>query len=164
MKHDPRRGYRITLLFLAASIWAAWGQVLAAIDYEHQRITIAITQEPPNLDSSRTTDLVSFRILGHVNEGLVRYDRRGRIAPGVAESWLATEDGIRFRLRTDAKWSDVLEGEGVPVEAPQDIVAGTNGVERRRTGNVAPVAVLVHPISPHLIRIGIGCGVRIVAV
>ena len=90
--------YRTTLLVFAAA-FACWGQVLAAVDYDQQHITIAITQEPPNLDSSRTTDLVSFRILGHVNEGLVRYDRRGRIAPGVASSWQVTDDGITYKLR-----------------------------------------------------------------
>ena len=136
MKHDPRRGYRIALLFLAALIWAAWGQVLAAIDYEHQRITIAITQEPPNLDSSRTTDLVSFRILGHVNEGLVRYDRRGRIAPGVAESWQATEDGIRFRLRTDAKWSD-----GTRIVADDFVYAWRLLVDPDRASPYAAIAI-----------------------
>ncbi len=136
MKHDPRRGYRIALGFLAASIWAAWGQVLAAIDYEHQRITIAITQEPPNLDSSRTTDLVSFRILGHVNEGLVRYDRRGRIAPGVAESWQSTEDGIRFRLRTDAKWSD-----GTRIVADDFVYAWRLLVDPDRASPYAAIAI-----------------------
>ena len=78
LKKATRHLYR-ALVFAAAL--ACWGQVLAAVDYDRQNITIAITQEPPNLDSSRTTDLVSFRILGHVNEGLVRYDRRGRVAP-----------------------------------------------------------------------------------
>ncbi|MFT6751101.1 MAG: ABC-type oligopeptide transport system substrate-binding subunit, partial [Candidatus Azotimanducaceae bacterium] len=60
----------------------------AAVDYEKQSITIALTQEPPSLDTTRTTDLVSFFILGHVNEGLIRYDKRGRLSPGVASSWV----------------------------------------------------------------------------
>lgn len=77
-----------------------------AVDYDTQSITIALLQEPPNLDSTRTTDLVSFFVIGHVNEGLVRYDRRGRLVPGVAASWDVTPDAITFRLRDDARWSD----------------------------------------------------------
>tara|TARA_E500000331_G_scaffold68574_1_gene63267 strand:+ start:7181 stop:8782 length:1602 start_codon:yes stop_codon:yes gene_type:complete len=127
--------YRTTLLVFAAA-FACWGQVLAAVDYDQQHITIAITQEPPNLDSSRTTDLVSFRILGHVNEGLVRYDRRGRIAPGVASSWQVTDDGITYKLRRNAKWSD-----GSPVVADDFVYAWQLLVDPGRASPYAAIAI-----------------------
>jgi oligopeptide transport system substrate-binding protein len=82
---------------------AVYGQ---AVDFERQTITVALTQEPPMLNSIRSTDLVSFFILGHTNEGLLRYDSRGRLVPGVAESWKVYPDRLEFRLRSDAHWSD----------------------------------------------------------
>ena len=77
-----------------------------AVNFERQAITIALTQEPPNLNSIQMTDLLSNFVIGHVNEGLLRYGRRGRLVPGVAESWEASETKISFRLRQDARWSD----------------------------------------------------------
>ena len=58
-----------------------------AVNFERQAITIALTQEPPNLNSIRMTDLLGNFIIGNVNDGLLRYDRTGRLAPGVGESW-----------------------------------------------------------------------------
>jgi oligopeptide transport system substrate-binding protein len=78
----------------------------AAVDSTRQTITIALTQEPPNLDATQSTDIVSFFVLGHVNEGLVRYDRRGRIVPAVASEWVVEDSHIDFTLRDDARWSD----------------------------------------------------------
>ena len=71
----------------------------ASIDLERQSVTIALTQEPPNLNSLQTVDLVSFFVLGHVTEGLVRYDRRGKLAPGIATDWVQKDRTIRFNLR-----------------------------------------------------------------
>lgn len=111
----------------------------AAVDFERQAITIALTQEPPNLNSIRMTDLLSYFILGHVNEGLLRYDRRGRIAPGVAESWKTTATKMTFRLRQDAKWSD-----GTSVTA-QDFVFAWRQVNDPEVA--APFAAIMHPLK-----------------
>ncbi len=78
----------------------------ASIDLERQSVTIALTQEPPNLNSLQTVDLVSFFVLGHVTEGLVRYDRRGKLVPGIATDWVQKDRTIRFNLRKNARWSD----------------------------------------------------------
>ncbi|MBV1878377.1 MAG: peptide ABC transporter substrate-binding protein [Pseudomonadales bacterium] len=91
----------ILLLWLISSDIKA-----AAVDFNQQSINIALTQEPPNLNTARTTDLVSFFVLGHVNEGLVRYDKRGRISAGVAESWQISGNKMIFKLRRNARWSD----------------------------------------------------------
>lgn len=133
----PRILHLVPILKLATLLtMSIWGQVLAAVDHEQQHITIAITQEPPNLDSSRTTDLVSFRILGHVNEGLVRYDRRGAIVPGVAESWRVTDNGITFYLRANARWSD-----GRAVVADDFVYAWRLLVDPRRASPYAAIAI-----------------------
>ncbi|MFT5792887.1 MAG: oligopeptide transport system substrate-binding protein [Candidatus Azotimanducaceae bacterium] len=81
----------------------------AAVDSTQQTITIALTQEPPSLNATQSTDVVSFFVLGHVNEGLVRYDRRGRVVPAGANDWVAEDNHIDFTLRDDARWSDGSE-------------------------------------------------------
>ena len=92
----------ISLILLATS----FGVYSASVDFDRQSVTIALTQEPPNLNSLQAVDLVSFFVLGHVSEGLVRYDRRGRLSPGIATDWVQKDGSIRFNLRKTARWSD----------------------------------------------------------
>ncbi len=93
-------------IFLPFSLLVTLTVSAEAVNFERQAITIALTQEPPNLNGTRTTDLVSFFVLGHVNKGLVRYDRHGQLSPGVAAKWEVTSQNITFQLREDARWSD----------------------------------------------------------
>lgn len=63
--------------------------------------------DPESLDSHKTSTVVEGDILLDLFEGLVTYDARGSIIPGVAESWSASADGLTytFKLR-DTKWSN----------------------------------------------------------
>ena len=88
----------------------------SAIDVENNSITIALREEPPQLDAGRATDGSSMVVLAHVMEGLIAYDIDDQLTPGVAERWEIREDGATFWLREDSYWSD-----GVPVTA-QDFV------------------------------------------
>ena len=110
-----------------------------AVDPAQQSITIALTQEPPNLNSMRSTDLVSYFILGHVNEGLLRFDRRGRLAPGVAESWSVTSTRMMFKLRAGGQWSD-----GSPLTA-HDFVFAWRKVND--PAEATPFAAIMYPIK-----------------
>ena len=110
-----------------------------AVDFDHQAITVALLQEPPNLDSTRTTDLVSFFVLGHVEEGLLRYDRRGHLAPGVARRWEVDDKTMVFHLRDNARWSD-----GSAVTA-QDFVYAWRLINDPKTA--APYATIMYPIA-----------------
>lgn len=113
--------------------------IASPVDVERQAIRIAMLQEPPSLDSTRTTDLVSFFVLGHVNEGLLRYGRRNTLVPGVAESWEVFEDRLEFKLRADARWED-----GSPVTA-HDFVYAWRLVVNPETAS--PFAALMHPFK-----------------
>ena len=112
----------ITLLMLALS-WASslTGSASGgnnAVDAASKTLTVFLREEPPQLNSSLSTDQVSGSVLGHVVEGLLRYDEHNQLAPGVAERWQIREDGATFHLRQNALWSD-----GQPVTA-QDFVFG----------------------------------------
>jgi len=76
---------KISLPKSSLIFFLAWGlglQASDAVDFETQTLTIALTQEPPQLDSTKATDQVSGMLLGHLMQGLVRYDRRGNVIPG----------------------------------------------------------------------------------
>jgi oligopeptide transport system substrate-binding protein len=70
--------------------------------------------DPESLDSHKTSTVVESDILLDLYEGLVTYDAKANIVPGVAERWSVAPDGLSytFTLRADAKWSN-----GEPVTA-----------------------------------------------
>lgn len=131
-------GLWVTFLLILVISMPSFAQS-TAVDYENQAITIALTQEPPNLNSLQTTDLVSFFVIGHVNEGLIRYDRKGRLVPGVAASWQQEQDRITFNLRHNARWSD-----GSLVTA-HDFVFAWRTLNDPKTA--APYASIMYPIK-----------------
>ncbi len=113
--------------------------VLDGVDFETRSITLALSQEPPQLDSTRSTDQVSFFVLGHVMEGLLRYDANNRLVPGVAERWEIGPDGARFWLREDATWSD-----GQPVTAHDFVFAWQTVVD---PATASEYAFIMYPVK-----------------
>jgi len=101
-----------TLDFIAGLTSASGGGTAGAVDVENQEITVYLREEPPQLNSMLATDAVSGMVLGHVMEGLLRYDANAQIVPGLAERWEI--DGTRavFHLRENARWSN-----GEPITA-----------------------------------------------
>ena len=110
-----------------------------AVDPATGTITLALSTEPPQLDSTRATDMVSGQILGHVMEGLVRYDEFNRIVPGVAERWEIAESEAVFHLRDDSRWSD-----GSPVTAHDFVFAWRKALE---PATASQYAFILYPIK-----------------
>ena len=108
----------MALLSWASALTGSGSDILDAIDAESGTVTLQLRAEPPQLDSTRATDSVSIQILGHVMEGLLRFDENNQLVPGVAERWEIREDGATFWLREAARWSD-----GVPVTAHDFVFA-----------------------------------------
>ncbi|WGX76432.1 peptide ABC transporter substrate-binding protein [Paraclostridium bifermentans] len=79
-----------------------------------KELNLSLSSDIPTLDISKATDTVSSEVLMNTMEGLVKLDKDGKIAPGIAEKWDKSEDGKSwtFHLRKDAKWSN-----GDPVTA-----------------------------------------------
>ena len=128
-----------TALSLATLLSSAAALADDAVDFGKQLIRIALTQEPPVLNGMKATDQVSILVLSHVTEGLVRYDRRGRIVPGVAESWDMRPDGATFKLRSDAYWSD-----GKPVRAQDFVFAWRNVLD---PATASEYAFILYPVK-----------------
>ena len=77
-----------------------------ALDVESKTVTIALTAEPPDLNSLRATDQISFFVIEHVMDGLLAYDEQGVLIPALAKKWQLDESGVTFYLRENALWSD----------------------------------------------------------
>jgi len=110
-----------------------------AIDAENNKITIALRQEPPQLDHTRTSDAVSMTVLSHVMEGLIGYDDNNQLTPGVAERWELREDGATFWLRDDSVWSD-----GKPVTAHDFVFSWRTGAD---PASASPYAFILYSIK-----------------
>lgn len=137
---------RITLLMSHFAVLVAMTAAPAtadventAVDFENQTISIALIQEPPNLNSMKATDQVSIMILGHLKQGLVRYDRRGNVVPGIATRWEMNEKEATFWLREDALWAD-----GKPVTAHDFVFAWQNVLD---PATASEYAFILYPIK-----------------
>ena len=107
--------FLLALIFFFSLLWSLHGisqlfsnQTTAneAVNWSTQSITIAISEEPPQLNNSLSTDQSSGMILGHVMEGLLRFSDNGSIEAGIAEKWAITPTTATFWLRKDARWSN----------------------------------------------------------
>lgn len=72
-----------------------------------QETTINLGTEPPQMNSTLTTDVTSMNVMRHVFDGLMNLDKDNNPIPGIAEKYEVSTDGLKytFHLR-DAKWSD----------------------------------------------------------
>jgi oligopeptide transport system substrate-binding protein len=109
------------------------------VDPATNTITVFLREEPPQLNSSLSTDQVSGSVLGHVVEGLLRYDENNRLAPAVAERWELREHGATFWLREDALWSD-----GKPVTAHDFVFGWQTGLD---PANASEYAFILYAIK-----------------
>ena len=127
-------------LLLLLCMLFAWSEGMAqSVDAASGTVKIAIAQEPPQLNSMKATDQVSIFVLGHVMEGLTRYDRRGNLAPGVAERWELGDTTAKFWLRKDAKWSN-----GDPVTAHDFVFAWRSVVD---PNTASEYAFILYPVK-----------------
>lgn len=127
------------LLSLAANSTGSNGVSGGAVDPLHNAITIALREEPPQLDSTRSTDASSNVVFGHTMEGLLAYDNDNNLIPGMAVRWELREDGATFWLREDARWSD-----GEPVTANDFVFAWRRVVD---PATASEYAFILYPVK-----------------
>lgn len=102
-------------------------------------LRLAMSEEPPQLDSTRATDQVSNWVLGHVMEGLTRYGKGTEIVPGIAESWELGPTHATFHLRANARWAD-----GSPLTARDFVFAWRTAVDPR---TASEYAFILYPVK-----------------
>src|SRR5262245_32634203 len=128
-------GMSAAVLMLVGALGAATPAVAAKV------LRIANMGEPESLDPHKTATVVEHRILLNLFEGLVVQDPKGNVAPGVAEKWSISEDGLTyiFNFRADAKWSN-----GDPVTA-NDFVYSLRRIQDPK--NNSQYAEVLYPIK-----------------
>ena len=89
-----------------------------AVNSQTKTVQLALTTEPPDLNSLTSTDNVSFFVQLHTQEGLLTYGDADNLTAGVAESWQMYDTNVRFTLRENARWCD-----GKPVTAHDFVFA-----------------------------------------
>ena len=122
-----------------AGLMGTASQEAQAVDFANNSISAVLREEPPQLDSSKSTDSSSGLVLGHIMEGLLRMDLQDRLEPGVAERWQVTPTHATFWLRKDAKWSD-----GKPITAADFIFAWQLALKPE---TASQYATLLYPIE-----------------
>lgn len=123
----------------ASGMTGAGAGLSSGVDPRTGTVTLVLREEPPQLDSSKSTDQVSGMVLGHLKEGLLRYDEHNELAPGVAERWEVKDRDATFWLRDDARWSD-----GAPVTAHDFVFAWRLALD---PANASEYAFILYPIE-----------------
>jgi oligopeptide transport system substrate-binding protein len=97
--------------------------------------------DPETLDQHKTSTISEAHILRDMYEGLVIYDPKAQVIPGVATDWSVSDDNLvyTFNLRDDAKWSN-----GDPVTA-EDFAFSLRRIVTPDTG--AKYANILYPIK-----------------
>lgn len=121
-----------TIRLLRPALLAAALLVSACDDAETGPIRVSAVGGPPQLvnPNLRPLDPPSAFLVESVAQGLVRFDAAGEIEPALAQSWIVSDDGLRytFRIRR-ARWPD-----GRPVTAEQ-VVSRINAANSRASRN-----------------------------
>ena len=132
-------GALMVTLSWASSLTGASAGSQIGVDPELNMITLTLREEPPQLNSTLQTDQVSGMVIGHLIEGLLRYDHNNELAPGVAKRWENTGSEVIFWLRHDSLWSN-----GVPVTAHDFVFAWRTAVD---PANASEYAFILFPIE-----------------
>lgn len=76
-------------------------------DYD-KVLSVQVGPNPETLDPALNSAVDGANTILHLYEGLLVVDEQGQLAPGQAESWETSEDGLTwtFHLRDGLKWSD----------------------------------------------------------
>ncbi len=88
-----------------ASVCALFASIAAA----QTDITVAIQLEPPNLDpTGGAAQAIDSVLYSNIFEGLTRFEGDGSVVPGLAQSWVISEDGTvyTFTLREGVTFHD----------------------------------------------------------
>ena len=106
---------RMSVALLAVLI--AFGLVFSASAQEPRyggSVTVAVTDDPPNLDPHITNAASARNVLHNIFATIVEMNLDFQVAPGLAESWDISDDGLTytFHLVQGARFHD-----GTPVNA-----------------------------------------------
>ena len=114
LRFNSQSAPRAFLRRLVGGLLGGFILLLPLLAAAEQALRIGNPGEPQTLDPHRYNLRLEETLLTDLFLGLTSFDARGQIAPGAAERWSVSEDGLRwtFHLRSDLRWSD-----GRPLDA-----------------------------------------------
>lgn len=84
--------------------------MLAGCGFERNPLLLSydLGAEPKNLDPQTASDSASLNVINNIFEGLLAYNKDGKIEPAAAQSFKVSEDKLTytFTLRDNIKWED----------------------------------------------------------
>lgn len=121
---------------------------------DNSRIRVDVIEERPRpfAIGAMPLPLASAYLRGATAQGLVTFDAKGRIAPGLANRWIVTDDGLSYIFRLNkTTWND---GQEVTSDEVAKLLRQRIG-ELRRTAFVSELAVIdrVVPMTGKIVEI-----------
>lgn len=100
----------LSILLTAALAATAMAGTAATVfaEAEGKQLSVQIGPDPETVDPALNSAIDGANMIIHAFETLLIMDQEGKIAPGQAESYEVSEDGLTwtFHLREGLKWSD----------------------------------------------------------
>ncbi len=158
---------------LAVSSICGMAMTVSAAEDGGKELSVQVGPNPETLDPALNSAVDGGNMILHIFECLLTVDENGEIAPGQAESWDVSEDGLTwtFHLRDGLKWSDgsdLTAGDFVyswqrvcdpEVAAPYaDTVLGmVKGFDEAIEGNLEALAVTAEDDKTLVVELSNAC-------
>lgn len=98
---------RLFWLILTSALLAACSQ---GVDNSRIRVDVIEDRPRPYNISATPLPLASAYLRSATAQGLVTFDAKGRVAPGLANRWIVTDDGLSYIFRLNkTRWNDRRE-------------------------------------------------------
>ncbi|MDR1650919.1 MAG: peptide ABC transporter substrate-binding protein, partial [Synergistaceae bacterium] len=96
------------ICFILAALLLCLASVTAPAESAEKILRTNFVSDPVTIDPSLTTEISSAQVIMNCFEGLMGYDKDGRLVPAAAESYTMSDDGLvyTFKLREDRVWSN----------------------------------------------------------
>ncbi len=107
---------RILISLLIVAVLSGCTDEPASTPTEKTQVQLTLGTELDALEPTRATNVTSFTLIDHLQEGLLRYGPDDGLIPGLAESWSHEGLNYTFHLRENIFWNN-----GTPITA-QDFV------------------------------------------
>jgi ABC-type transport system substrate-binding protein len=132
------------LLLLILTVVTILGGCSQGVDNSRVRVEI-IEDRPRQLNiSAMPLPLASAFLRSATAQGLVTFDEKGRVAPGLANRWIVTDDGLSYIFRLNkTRWND---GREISSDEISGLLATRIGEMRKGRFN-AELAVIDRVVS-----------------
>lgn len=141
-----------SLSFLLLLLSATLAGCSEGVDNERVRVDVIEDRPRPFNVSATPLPIASAYLRAATAQGLVTFDEKGRVAPGLANRWIVTEDGLSYIFRLNkTRWNDgrTLEAK----EVARLLTARIRELGKGRFGSELGVIDRVVPMTGKVVEI-----------